>query len=51
MIEDNKEKEEEMATLQVISFLAALMSATMVLAPAYACPSGYVACGGACCPR
>lgn len=40
-----------MATLQVLGFLATLMSATMALAPAYACPGGYVSCGGACCPR
>jgi hypothetical protein len=40
-----------MTTLRILGFLAMLMSATVALAPAYACPAGYVSCGGACCPR
>jgi hypothetical protein len=40
-----------MTAFRILGFLAMLMSATMALAPASACPAGYVSCGGACCPR
>jgi hypothetical protein len=39
-----------MATIRILGLIAAMMSAAFA-APAYACPGGYVACGGACCPR
>jgi len=29
---------------------AAMMATTTIVTPAFACPIGYVQCGGACCP-
>ena len=39
-----------MATFKMLGLIAVLMSSILV-APVYACPGGYVVCGGACCPR
>jgi hypothetical protein len=41
-----------MRTLKALGVLAALLLATTSLATSVsACPAGYVACGGACCPK
>jgi hypothetical protein len=38
-----------MRAIRILAMLA-VMLATTAVAPAAACPTGYVVCGGACCP-
>jgi hypothetical protein len=40
-----------MRMIRMIGLLVAMtLASTWVLTPAFACPKGYIACGGACCP-
>jgi hypothetical protein len=39
-----------MRVIRILGILAAMMATTTIVTPVFACPSGYVQCGGACCP-
>jgi hypothetical protein len=39
-----------MRTIRILGILAAMLATIANVSPASACPSGYVQCGGACCP-
>jgi hypothetical protein len=39
-----------MRTIRILGALATMLAAIVSVTPASACPSGYVQCGGACCP-
>ena len=39
-----------MYAIRILGILAAMLAATAIVAPASACPSGYVQCGAVCCP-
>jgi hypothetical protein len=40
-----------MRVIRMIGLLVAMtLASTFAMTPAFACPKGYVPCGGACCP-